>query len=74
MIEVSSEEAFNTFLAVARPGERAMYYRGFLARNTCNAQTWKTVCAARTALQKKQVSLVQRRVGEFCCEYLAERR
>lgn len=82
MKEIDSEGNFAYWLKTARPGEKALYYQGFLMRDREVFMRGggfadkfppriKAALAAWKAYLDGTVSLTQRKLGQFDYEYIA---
>jgi hypothetical protein len=74
MIEVTTADEFKSFMIIARPGERAIYYRGYLARDLKIAGVRELAYEAALASKHGMATLTQRKLGKDSYEYLATRR
>jgi len=72
-IEIRTADEFNAFLTAAQPGECAVYYRGYLARDMTTAPVRALALAARLAQVNGQATLTQRRLAEDLYEYRVTR-
>jgi hypothetical protein len=65
---------FGGWLAIAQPGDRALYHTGFLARDRQDSDRLDEFADHVALLSDSgMVSLIRRRVGEERWDYLAER-
>jgi hypothetical protein len=69
MIEIRNHDDFQAFLALAKRGDRAIYYRGFLATGGRTAAIRELQEAIHVAKMRDSVVLVQKRIDEGHYEY-----
>ena len=67
----SPVEEFTRWQMTAQPGDVITYHQGNLMADKISAEVRAVGSAAWAAYERGLVELVQKRVGEGCCAYIA---
>jgi hypothetical protein len=69
-IEIRTRDDFETFMKLARHGDKGIYHRGYLASDMAGRAALRDLnVAIHAALKNDLIELVQRRLESFDYEY-----
>jgi hypothetical protein len=70
MLEIRTREDFEAFLTMAARGDRAIYYRGYLAAEQASKPVLRELnVAVNAAKENDQVVMLQKKLADYLYEY-----